>query len=105
MRVKALKKTYYNRRDVLPGETYEMDDREEAQARALEAIGTIEILKGDQPKQPPPQQLRTASLKPESATLGGAESSSQVGPMTTSDSGLVPSAKRFYRRRDLKAEK
>lgn len=104
MKVKALKKTYYNRRDVLPGETYEMDDREEAQARALEAIGTIKILKGDQPKQ---QQTRvqTRAMDAEPAKEEPPQSTA-VGPMTT-DSGLVPGegTRRIYRRRDLKAEK
>lgn len=98
MRVKALQKGYYNRRDRMPGEVYEMDDREEAQAKLLSILGKIEILPGhttramkaEEPQQPT-----------EPAADQTTEPSTEVQPMTT-DSLTSPHTNR-YRRRDMRA--
>lgn len=102
MRVKALQKFYYNRRDMLPGETFEMDDREAGEAKILSTLGKIEILKQTMEAQPAkqPQKQQQQAAPPE--TLPSLqEQRAAVGPMTT-DSGMP--MRRQYRRRDLKAE-
>jgi hypothetical protein len=100
MRVKALQKFYYNRRDMLPGESFEMDDREVGEAKILATLGKIEILKQTMEAQPAKQPQKQQQAAPE--TLPPLqEQRAAVGPMTT-DSGMP--MRRQYRRRDLKAE-
>lgn len=102
MKVRALVKSYYNRRDVQAGEEYEMDDRERGEANILVALGKIEILEGVTMAKPiMRQQLMTRAEEPEQQAE---EPTKLVGPMTT-DSALVPPGRRTYRRRDMKAEK
>jgi len=99
MRVKALQKFYYNRRDMLPGETFEMDDREHGEAKILATLGKIEIVQQTMQAQPA-KQPQKQELAPD--TLPSLqEQRAAVGPMTT-DSGMP--MRRQYRRRDLKAE-
>jgi hypothetical protein len=106
MRVKALQKIYYNRRDILPGETYDMDDREHGEAKILATLGKIEIVEEEKPQaQAPLAPTRALAAEEPAREETPPQTSGPVGPMTT-DSGLVPGARRnMYRRRDLKAEK
>lgn len=100
MHVKALQKGYYDRRDRMPGEVYEMDDREADQAKLLSILGKIEILpvgyitramKVEEPKQ---QQLAEQPVE-QPVELP----STEVAPMTTDS--LTP--RNRYRRRDMRA--
>lgn len=100
MRVKALQKFYYNRRDMLPGESFEMDDREAGEAKILATLGKIEILKQTMEAQPAKQPQKQEQAAPETLPPFQ-EQRAAVGPLTT-DSGMP--MRRQYRRRDLKAE-
>lgn len=99
MRVKAIQRMYYNRRDYKPGETYDMDDREEGEAKTLALLGKIEILKEEKPAQPPrPVQTKVATPEPDKPP---------AEPLTTENTPFVGEgapSRRYYRRRDLKAE-
>lgn len=99
MRVKALQKMYYNRRDVLPGEEYDMDDREAVTANLLHALGKIEILKPKVGAQIVPAR----TVQPVAAPVE--EPKPAPAPMTTEGTGdALTGGRRQYRRRDLKAE-
>jgi hypothetical protein len=108
MRVKALQKIYYGRQDRQPGDTYDMDDREAAEAKILAVLGKIEIVasapeskKSEAPvKTEPTTRYRAAALSAEEEPSASAE------PMTTENTGALTGGerKRFYRRRDMKAE-
>jgi hypothetical protein len=102
MRVRAVQKIYYGRRDRHPGDTYDMDDREESEAKILAAIGKIEILGPEAKKPAPAVEYRTAALEPEPAPAAA-----EAKPMTTTedDEALTSGTKRYYRRRDMRAEK
>lgn len=104
MRVKALTKIYYGRREYQAGETYDMDDREQGEANILATLGKIEVLKED--KRARPQRYRTAEVKAEEAPPPAAEPAptTAVQPMTTENADALAGGKRRYLRRDLKAE-
>jgi hypothetical protein len=90
---------YYNRRDIKPGETYEMDDREEGEAKILSALGKIEILKQQR------VEVETRALQPEQPKQEPLPKPTAVEPLSTeSAEALTTPTRRTYRRRDLKAE-
>lgn len=99
MKVKAKEYMYYNRREYFAGDEYEMDDREEQAARLLALLGKIEIINipKDEPKKAAPQYQATAVK---------AEEPKPAEAMKTEDApDLLPvGPRRYYRRRDLKAE-
>jgi hypothetical protein len=100
MRVKALQKFYYNRRDILPGESFDMDDRESGEARILSVLGKIEIL----PTQP--AKLETRALvaeEPPAAPEPPPVEQPVAAPMTTQSADAL-TGRRVYRRRDMRAE-
>lgn len=97
MRVKAIQRMYYGKQMREPGDVYEMDDRESNEAMILSTLGKIEIVK-DETATP---KYRTAALKAEEPTE---EPKRPAQPMTTEDNPLVGGQRRFYRRRDMKAE-
>jgi len=104
MRVKALVKTYYDRRDRMPGDVYEMDDREDLQIRLLCSLGTIELVKKEAPK------YETKVMEPEPEPAAAAEpeqASSEQAPMTSESNALTPlnNPSPRYRRRDMRARK
>src|SRR5262245_7810677 len=98
MKVRALEKTYYDRRDRMPGDIYDMDDREEAQAKLLAILGKIEFVQAapgsllDAPKQ---TAYVTAHVTQEAEPEAEPEKPN-INPAT---------GKRFYRRRDMRPEK
>ena len=95
MRVKALQKMYYNRREMLPGDEYDMDDREEQSARLLVTLGKIEMVNA--PKSDVGRPVAMTAPKAEEKPLPA-----PADPMTTEE---VPfSTRRYYRRRDMKSE-
>ena len=103
MRVKAIQKIYYDRRDRMPGDVYDMDDREMSEARTLAALGKIEILPSEPVKrqEPPPKPVVATSSAPDTPEQPKIESKI----MTTETSGdLVGQSRRYYRRRDMKAK-
>lgn len=101
MRVRALQKTYYDRRDRMPGETYEMDDREEMQAKLLQAIGTIEIL----PTQRPAVEARVVEAEAD-AGGGSVDDDRPTDPAAADDATEPPRrGRQFYRRRDMRAQR
>jgi len=118
MKVRAITKMYYGRRDRLPGEVYEMDEREHSEVNVLVALGKLELVK-DEEKMPVPymgidyekeiafEETKTESIEPEKAEEPQEEpeppSSSEEKPVTAIDSLTRP--KRSYRRRDMRAEK
>lgn len=96
MRVRAITKIYYSKREYQPGETYAMDDREEQEAKILHALGKIEIL--DLPIQPKVKapEYKTRAVEPEKQ---------QEGPMTTENTdALTPGRSPRYRRRDMRPQ-
>jgi hypothetical protein len=101
MRVKAIQRMYYDKKDRLPGEEYEMDDREYGEAKILAVLGKIEIM---------PKETVAARRTYETAAVK-AEDQPEEKPaapvaMTTDNSdALVSSPRRQYRRRDMKAER
>jgi hypothetical protein len=97
MRVRAIQRMYYGRRMREPDETYEMDDREESEAKILVALGKIEILK-EQIAKAAPAKIETRALKAEEppAPTPAKVMSTETAPELT--------PRRYYRRRDLKAE-
>ena len=111
MRVKALQKMYYNRRDMMPGEEYEMDDRESGEVNILVALGKIELVKEEPKEQPKPAApaYRTKQMTAaDSENPPSEDPPPRTGPaqvMTTDNSGLMGPEKRTYRRRDMKAER
>jgi len=121
MKVRAITKMYYGRRDRLPGEVYEMDEREHSEVNVLVALGKLELVK-DEEKMPVPymgidydprekeiafEETKTESIEPEKAEEPQEEpeppSSPEEKPVTAIDSLTRP--KRSYRRRDMRAEK
>jgi hypothetical protein len=94
MQVKALQYMYYDRREYQAGDTYEMDDREEATAKLLAVLGKIEIVKAAV------TDVGTAPTYETAAVV--AEEPAAVDDTPAPESG---ERKRYYRRRDMRAEK
>ena|SRR6185503_2282130 len=108
MRVRALKKTYYNKSDRMPGDIFEMDDRESVDVKVLTALGTIEVVKEEEQKpevsvRQPLYQRTAIEPDPEPSSERKPEPSSD--PMTTEGNTLTDTPRRTYRRRDMRAEK
>lgn len=108
MRVRAVTKMYYSRREYQPGDTYDMDDREESEAKILHALGKIEII--DLPGKTPKYQTR--ALEPEQQQhqeqhqLEQQQSATEVSPMTTETAAPLtpPGPGPRYRRRDMRPQ-
>jgi len=118
MRVRVLQKPYYyDRRMYEVGEELDMDDREDGNVDILAKIGQLEVVtptarsgpgyrtaamkaQGQQPE-PPPQQAEQPEGEEEEP------GSTAVGPMTTEGNPLAEGGerKKFYRRRDMRADK
>jgi hypothetical protein len=96
MRVRAKQKIYYDKKDRHPGDTYDMDDREESEAKVLVALGKIEIVakEAKKPEAAAPPRYIAAAMVPE-----------EEQDSTTTDSVDAGERKRFYRRRDMRVEK
>jgi len=119
MRVRVLQKPYYyDRRMYEVGEELDLDDREDGNVDFLAKIGQLEIvtptarsgpgyktaaLKAQQ--QSPPQQVEQHESAQEAE--GDEPEPTAVGPMTTEGNPLVEGGerKKFYRRRDMRADK
>jgi hypothetical protein len=81
MKVRALQPGYYAQQQREPGDEYEMDDREEKEAKVLAALGKIEILGADDSEQPKQRQPEPPQEPPKSPAQ----------PMTTENTAaLVP---------------
>ena len=120
MRVRAITTIYYSKHQYEPGEEYDMDDREEGEAKILHALGKIEII--DLPKQktakPAPLQTKvpeyqTRAMEPTideatNAIRDGestpSDDSTVAKPVTTDESPSVGPGPR-YRRRDVRAQR
>jgi hypothetical protein len=98
MKVKAIEKMYYGGRDRMPGEVYEMDDRQGVEINVLCLLKKIELVKGEAPT-----EQSAAATPTESIDL----------PLTYRTSDLKaeepqpeeePTKRRYYRRRDSRAE-
>lgn len=102
MRVKALKKMYYARREYQTGETYAMDDREEQEARTLALLGHIEILPAVVEKERASSlSYQTAAVTPEADKP--AEPVAQIEAQEEPPKRAAP--KREYKRRDMRPQK
>lgn len=88
MKVKALKKYYYDKREILPGETFEMDDRQAGEARILATIGTLEILSSSeqQTQQAAPERVNRYEIPPSGSVP--AEPTAETPPEEQPPSGL-----------------
>jgi hypothetical protein len=95
MRVKAIEKTYYDRQDRMPGDVFEMDDRESVQIKILSVLGKIEVLNASEKTQAPSYTAKIVEAEEEEPRKSGA--------MTTEGDSLTP--RRVYRRRDMRAER
>src|SRR4051794_28487646 len=103
MRVKAIQKMYYNRRDMLPGEEYDMDDREQSEANILFVLGKIEIISRPQQTLPTAQRVSQA---PQEEPQQQSEPHHQTDlAMTTETFNSDPPKAPRYRRRDLRAQR
>jgi hypothetical protein len=100
MRVKALQYMYYARREYHVGDEYDMDDREEAEARLLQTLGKIQIL--DRKLEAQKKIVEAPSYR--AAELKAEPEPPSAEPMRAEDSALT-GPRRYYRRRDMKAEK
>jgi hypothetical protein len=97
MKVRALKKYYYDKREYEAGEEFEIDDRQYTDINILIALGTIE--KTDQP-----QSVKSLTTTYETRTIEAEKS--EPGPMTTESAGaLTGGQRRRYMRRDMTPEK
>jgi hypothetical protein len=115
MRVRVLQKAYYyDRRMYEIGEELDMDDREDGNVAVLATLGQLEIV---EPTKRSGVGYRTAAMKaqPEAKQVepepeqqqAEDEQSTAVGPMTAEGNPLVEGnePKKYYRRRDMRAEK
>lgn len=93
MKVKALQYMYYQRREYQAGDEYEMDDREEGEAKLLATLGKIEILKAEQNTDDKPF-YRTMMEKPEATPKEVPQEEA------SKDDG-----RRTYKRRDMRSER
>jgi hypothetical protein len=104
MRVKSLHKdNYYDKQMRAVGDEYEMDDREEGNARILQTLGKLEILEYPKPNVGKARTYQTADIQPESEPEPEGEADASE-PMTTDNTDALVPGKRTYRRRDMKAE-
>jgi hypothetical protein len=94
MRVKALQPMYYSRQMHAAGDEYDMDPREEAEAKVLALLGKIELLsfaknesKNITENITPPLTYSVAAEEPEP------------------DNEEEPRKRGYYRRRDMRAER
>ena len=94
MRVKALKYYYHDKQEHHPGEEFEMDDRMESEVNILCCIGTLEKVVG---APQPAIQTRVMEAEP--------EQKEEPEETTEEPEADGTKRKRFYRRRDLTAEK
>lgn len=100
MRVRAKQYMYYQRREYHAGDEYDMDDREAQDAKLLATLGKIEII-DVQKAAPAPPKYHTAVAKAEEPE----DRPTAVEPMSTEDGPVDrPVPRRYYRRRDMKAE-
>jgi predicted alternative tryptophan synthase beta-subunit len=97
MYVKALQKMYYVRRNYDIGDVYEMDDREEGEAKILALLGKVEIVKKPAVVEAPKYQA--ADLKPE-----GWPPKPEQATEATDSSDNPDRPRRTYRRRDMRPE-
>jgi hypothetical protein len=114
MRVRVLQKAfYYDRRMYEIGEELDMDDREDGNVDILAKIGQLEVV---EPTKRSGAGYRTAAMKvqsearqaqPEPEYQADEAQSTAVGPMTAEGNPLVEGnePKKYYRRRDMRAEK
>ena len=95
MKVKALEKYYYSRREYQPGETIEMDDREAANVDILCKLGKLERVKKEEVK------------KPETVVVPRREEGDYTAQSLQADEQAEDgdTSRRRYRRRDMRAEK
>jgi hypothetical protein len=100
MRVRALTSMYYSRRMYAAGDNYEMDDREEGEAKILQALGKIEIIKPTAGSVFDAPKYESAAIEAEPEAP---EPTSE--PMTTDGDVFTGERKRTYRRRDMRADK
>lgn len=105
MLVRAKQKMYYDRREHLPGETYEMDDREYVNINVLCLLGWIEKVTDDQTskKPEPAPAYKTAAIKPEPAPVDIEDDEKEEGAQT--HQGRDATVRRYYRRRDMRPDK
>ncbi len=109
MKVRALEKMYYDKRDRMPGDVYDMDDRESSAINLLVAIKKIEIV-ADEPAPASAAAAPTYTTKvmqPEQPVAQDkTQSEMPPGPMTTDNTeGLTGGPRRIYRRRDMRSER
>ena len=112
MKVRALKKTYYAKQDRMPGDVYDMDDREHDAIKVLTLLEIIEVVR-EEVKQPAPYQTRALaadqseqSEQPEQQSEAPPPPDPASEPMATEENPLVSTGpRRTYRRRDMRAEK
>jgi hypothetical protein len=103
MQVKAIQKVYYAGRDRNPGEVFEMDDRQYTDINILCVLGKIEKVATATAK--PTRTYQTADLSAQKEPQEPVEKPKETGvpKVMTTESGL-PTGRRYYRRRDMKAE-
>ena len=89
MKVRALEKIYYERRDRMPGEVFDMDDRESVNIRLLCVLKKIELVGRD-------EKVETAAMRPMDPPP---ERKDESPPAEASQD---PERRRQYRRRDMR---
>lgn len=98
MRVKVLDQPYYySRRMWAVGEELDIDDREEGEAKILEALGKLSIVK----TKPAARTYETTAVKAEPAEPVAVQLETDTA---AADDQPQSERKRYYRRRDMKAE-
>jgi hypothetical protein len=104
MRVRAIEKTYYNGQDRMPGDEFEMDDREAVDINILTVLGKIERIndpKAEDHRARAPTTYQTTAAQPEPKPRAK-EDETEAGGKEGETQG--PERRRYYRRSDMRPE-
>ena len=97
MKVRAIERYYYSRREYQPGEIVDVDDREEGSINILCALGKLERVKDESSKRP--------ENKPEVTKIEETIKDDYVSQAIKVEDEEDSPRRRTYRRRDMRAEK
>src|SRR5262245_57463743 len=102
MKVRARQKTYYAGRERLPGDEFEMDDRQHVDIKILTVLGTIEPVEQEEARPAAAPTYRAAAMVPEPKAE---EPKPAAQVVTTEAAEPLSPERRVYRRRDMRAER
>lgn len=100
MRVKALQPMYYGRQMRAVGEEYDMDEREAQEVKILSLLGKIEVVK----KAEEPVAPVFDAFEYKTTAFEGDKPEPAPDPQPAAEPA-TGERKRYYRRRDMRAEK